>query len=96
MPEGTKIFGIETYPGSGPKMCRSSGSFATVMGKVKDRVKVTLRSGKIKEMDAKCLATVGIPAGGGRREKPWVKAGKRWYAMKIRGGDYSQEQRVLE
>jgi large subunit ribosomal protein L2 len=85
MPEGTKISGIETFPGSGPKICRSSGSFATVMGKVKDRVKVTFRSGKIKEMNAKCLATIGVPAGGGRKEKPWVKAGKRVYAMKIRG-----------
>jgi large subunit ribosomal protein L2 len=85
MPEGTKIFGIETFPGSGPKMCRSSGSFATVMGKVEDKVKVTLKSGKIKKIDEKCLATIGIPAGGGRKEKPWVKAGKRWYAMKSRG-----------
>jgi large subunit ribosomal protein L2 len=85
MPEGTKIYGIETFPGSGPKICRSSGSFATVMGKFEDKVKVTLRSGKIKKMDAKCLATIGVPAGGGRKEKPWVKAGKRWYAMKIRG-----------
>ena len=31
VPDGTKIFGIETFPGSGPKICRSSGSFATVM-----------------------------------------------------------------
>jgi len=85
IPEGTKIFGIETYPGSGPKICRSSGSFATIMGKVKDKIRVTLRSGKTKEIDKKCLATVGVPAGGGRKEKPWVKAGKKWHAMKIRG-----------
>jgi large subunit ribosomal protein L2 len=55
------------------------------MGKVEDKVKVTLKSGKIKKIDEKCLATIGIPAGGGRKEKPWVKAGKRWYAMKSRG-----------
>jgi len=85
IPEGTKIFGIETYPGSGPKICRSSGSFATVMGKVKGKIRVTLRSGKTKEIDKKCLATVGVPAGGGRKEKPWVKAGKKWHAKKIRG-----------
>jgi len=85
MPEGTKAFGIETFPGSGPKICRSSGSFAIIEGRVKDRVRVRFSSGKVKEMDEKCLATVGVPAGGGRKEKPWVKAGRRWYAMKIRG-----------
>jgi len=34
IPEGTKICGIETYPGSGSKLCRSSGSFAEVVGRV--------------------------------------------------------------
>jgi len=82
--EGTKVFGIETYPGSGPKICRSSGSFATIMGKSKDKVKIMFSSGKIKEIDEKCLATIGIPAGGGRTEKPWLKAGKIYHALKAR------------
>jgi len=94
IPEGTKIFGIETYPGSGPKICRSSGSFATVMGKVKDRVKVMFSSGKIKEVDEKCLATVGVPAGGGRKEKPWVKAGIKFHAMSARGKLFPRTQGV--
>jgi large subunit ribosomal protein L2 len=85
MQEGMKVFGIETFPGSGPKICRSSGSFAIIEGKVQDKIRVRFSSGKIKEMNEKCLATVGVPAGGGRKEKPWVKAGRRWYAMKIRG-----------
>ena len=72
IPEGTKIFGIETYPGSGPKICRSSGSFATVKGKIKDKDRITLRSGKTKELNEKCLATIGIPAGGGRKEKNFL------------------------
>jgi large subunit ribosomal protein L2 len=83
--EDTKVFCIETYPGSGPKICRSSGSFATVMGKTKDRVKIMFSSGKIKEMDEKCLATIGVPAGGGRKEKPWMKAGKIQHALEARG-----------
>jgi len=88
IPEGTKIFGIETYPGSGPKICRSSGSFATVMSMIKNKVRVKLSSGKVKELDEKCLATVGVPAGAGRKEKPWVKAGKKYYAMRARGKLY--------
>lgn len=88
IPEGTKVFGIETFPGSGPKICRSSGSFAVVMGRVKNKIRVKFSSGKTKEVNEKCLATVGIPAGGGRKEKPWVKAGKKVFAMKARGRLY--------
>jgi len=88
IPEGTKIFGVETFPGSGPKICRSSGSFAILMGKVKDKIRVKFSSGKVKELNKKCLATVGVPAGGGRKEKPWVKAGIKSHAMKARGKLY--------
>jgi len=95
IPDGTKIFGIETFPGSGPKICRSSGSFATVMGKIKDKVRIMFSSGKFKEIDNKCLATIGIPAGGGRKEKPWVKAGKKLYAMQIRGKLYPRSRGVV-
>jgi len=86
--EGTKIFGIETYPGSGPKLCRSSGSFATVTGLTRKKVKIKLSSGKTKELDKKCLVTIGVPAGGGRKEKPFVKAGVMHYARKSRGKLY--------
>jgi len=84
IPEGTKIYGIENRPGSGPKFCRSSGSFAFIMGKSAGKVKIQFPSGKIMELDPRCRATIGIPAAGGRVEKPWVKAGKRYHAMHAR------------
>ena len=85
VPEGTKVFAIETYPGSGPKLCRASGTFAIVVGKSEGKVIVQFPSGKTKELDARCRATVGVAAGGGRTEKPWVKVGKKWHAMHARG-----------
>lgn len=85
IPEGTKIFGVETVPGSGPKLCRSSGSFAVVLGKSGNKVAVQFPSGKIVELNENCRATIGVPAGGGRVEKPWVKAGKKLKAMMARG-----------
>ena len=94
IPEGTKIFGIEAYPGSGPKFCRSSGSFAEVIGKSGDKVTVMFSSKKLKEFDGNCRATIGIPAGSGRIEKPWVKAGKRWHAMHARGKLYPRTKGV--
>jgi large subunit ribosomal protein L2 len=94
IPEGTKIFGIETFPGSGPKLCRSSGVFAEIVGRSGDKVIVRLSSKKTKELDTRCRATVGIPAAGGRIEKPWVKAGRHWYAMQARGKLYPRTKGV--
>jgi large subunit ribosomal protein L2 len=94
IPEGTKIFGIETYPSSGPKLCRSSGTFAIVIGKTENKVKVQFPSGKVVELPAECRATVGIPAGSGRIEKPWVKAGKKVHAMMARGRLYPRSEGV--
>ncbi len=88
IPDGMTVFGIETHPGSGPKFCRSSGSCATIMGKMKDRVRISFPSGKIREMNENCLATVGIPAGSGRKNKPWVKAGTKYIALRKRGKLY--------
>jgi large subunit ribosomal protein L2 len=88
IPVGVRIFGIETYPSSGPKICRCSGSFATIMNKSGNKVTVKFSSGKTKDLAARCRATIGTPAGGGRLEKPWVKAGKRFYAMHARGKLY--------
>jgi large subunit ribosomal protein L2 len=95
IPEGTKICGIETYPGSGPKLCRSSGSFGEVVGKAGDKVLVRLSSKKVKELDAKCRAMIGVPAASGRVEKPWVKAGKRWHAMQARVKLYPRVKGVV-
>jgi large subunit ribosomal protein L2 len=94
IPEGTKIFSVETYPGSGPKLCRSSGSFAIVVGKTESRVKVQFPSGKTIELNNSCRASIGIPAGGGRIEKPWVKAGKHAYATMARVKIYPRSKGV--
>jgi large subunit ribosomal protein L2 len=88
------IFGIETFPNSGPKLCRASGSFATVVGKTEKSVTVQLSSGAIKELDPRCRATIGVPAGGERVEKPWVKAGKKVHAMMARGKLYPRSKGV--
>lgn len=94
IPEGTKIFSIETYPNSGPKLCRSSGSFAIVIGKVGERVKVQFPSGKVRELNPGCRATVGVPAGGGRVDKPWVKGGKHGFAMWAKGKIFPRSKGV--
>ena len=82
IPEGTLIYNIESQPGDGGKFVRSSGGFAKVIAKVKDKVIVLLPSKKNKNFNPRCRATIGIIAGGGRKEKPFLKAGTRYHNMK--------------
>jgi large subunit ribosomal protein L2 len=86
--EGAQISSVETYPNSGPKLCRTSGSFATVVSKGIGGCLVQLPSKKMKTLHPNCRATIGIPAGEGREEKPFVKAGAKFYAAYTKGKIY--------
>jgi len=84
VPEGTLIYNIEGQPGDGGKFVRSSGAFARVIAKMKNKIVVQLPSKKQKEFHPNCRATIGMIAGSGRKEKPFLKAGKKFYAMKAK------------
>ena len=84
IPEGTQIYNIESFPGDGGKFVRSSGTFARVLSKVNDRIQVELPSQKHKDFTPECRATIGIVSGGGRPEKPFLKAGNKFFAMKAK------------
>lgn len=88
IPEGVPFFNVEKIPGDGGKFVRSSGASATVVAKQKDKVIVRLPSKKLVPLDKECRATVGVVAGGGRTEKPLVKAGNKYYKMRARGHLY--------
>jgi large subunit ribosomal protein L2 len=92
--EGTKVFSIETYPNSGPKLCRTAGSAATIVSKSSRECVIELPSKKKKSLHPSCRVTVGIPAGEGRNEKPWIKAGRKWHAMHRRGKLYPRTSGV--
>jgi len=79
IPEGTQVFNIEIRPGDGGKLARAPGSYAIVIGRTGNKTIVQLPSGKVKEIPNEARATVGIPAGGGRLEKPLLKAGNAYY-----------------
>jgi large subunit ribosomal protein L2 len=87
IPEGTPIYNIEANPGDGGKLVRSGGSYGTVISQG-EYVIVKLPSGAQKKMHPQCRATVGVAAGGGRNEKPFLKAGKKHHAIKAKGKIY--------
>jgi len=84
MPEGTIVYNIEIQPGDGGKMVRAGGAFAKVIAKYNNRVIVQLPSKKQREFQPECRASIGILAGGGRLEKPLLKAGAAFHRMKAR------------
>lgn len=84
IPEGVPIYNIECSPGDGGKFVRSSGAFAKIVAKMKNKVVVLLPSSKKREFIPECRACVGIVAGSGRKEKPFLKAGFRHHASKAR------------
>jgi large subunit ribosomal protein L2 len=87
IPEGTSVFNIEHRPGDGGQFVRSGGTSATVVSQGLKTV-VQLPSGQFKPLDPSCRATVGVLAGGGRGEKPFLKAGKRSNALRSRAKKY--------
>jgi len=88
IPEGTPVCNVELRPGDGGKLARSGGNSAVLETRMEDKVRVRLPSGRLKELNAKCRATIGVLSGHGRTEKPLMKAGAAHYRAKARGKLY--------
>lgn len=84
IPEGTPIFNIEAQPGNGGSFVRSSGTTARIQSRTETHVTVRLPSKKLKTFHNNCRATVGVVAGGGRTDKPLLKAGTAFHKYKAR------------
>ncbi|MBI4143353.1 50S ribosomal protein L2 [Candidatus Woesearchaeota archaeon] len=84
IPEGTSIYNIESNPGDGGKFVRASGTFARIITKMDDGVVVELPSNKRRTFLPECRAVIGIIAGSGRPEKPFLKAGTKSFAMRAK------------
>jgi len=84
IPKGTPIFALENFPQGGPKLCCTAGTRAIIIAHDEKKVTVQMPSKIIKDMNPNCLATVGMPAGGGREDKMFVKAGQKHYFMRAR------------
>ncbi len=88
IPLGTTIHNIEMRPGRGAALCRSAGSSATLMARDADWAQITLPSGEIRRVPAKCRATIGKVGNSDHMNVELGKAGrKRWLGRKphVRG-----------
>ncbi len=84
IPLGTLVFNIEITPQDGGKFARASGVAAIVRNQDKEKnlVEVEFKSKKRKWIHERCLCTIGVVAGGGRTDKPFLKAGNKHYYVR--------------
>ncbi|GAB7093085.1 50S ribosomal protein L2 [Halolamina litorea] len=94
IPEGIPICNVESQVGDGGKFARASGVSAQLMSHDRDVAVVQLPSGEVRRLPPECRATIGVVAGGGRTEKPFVKAGNKHHKMKARGTKYPRVRGV--
>jgi len=86
MPEGTVICQVEEKAGDRGKLARASGNYATIISQNPDakKTKIKLPSGQKKTLCALNRAMIGIIAGGGRIDKPILKAGRAYFKYKAK------------
>jgi len=96
MPEGTIVCQLEEKLGDRGKLARTSGNYATVIAHNPDqkKSKVKLPSGSKKTIPSANRAMVGIVAGGGRIDKPLLKAGRAYFKYKAKRNSWPKVRGV--
>merc|ERR1739849_28280 len=96
MPEGTIVCNLEEKTGDRGKLARASGNYATVIAHNPDthRTRVKLPSGSKKVIPSANRAMVGIVAGGGRIDKPMLKAGRAYHKYKAKRNSWPKVRGV--
>merc|ERR1712158_101964 len=86
MPEGSVACSMEEKAGDRGKVAKASGGYCTIVAHNPDtgRTRVKLPSGIKKLYPSKNRAIVGVVAGGGRCDKPMLKAGRAYHKYRVK------------
>jgi large subunit ribosomal protein L2 len=85
VPEGTFVSSVELRPGDGGRVARASGTYCLVVSHTPQGTELRMPSGKSAYMNDQCRAMIGVVAGAGRTERPFLKAGTAKKLMRSRG-----------
>lgn len=98
VPEGTIVCNIESAVGDRGTLARTSGAFAVVVIHDFDKGTTRLRlpSGGKKTVSNKVRAQVGIVAGGGRTDKPLLKAGRAYHKYAVKRNSWPKIRGVAK
>jgi large subunit ribosomal protein L8e len=85
-PEGTVVSAVEAKTGDRGTIARTSGTSCIIVGHSDDGKKTRLRlpSGSRKTIPSASRCIIGIVAGGGRIEKPLLKAGNSFHKYRVK------------
>jgi large subunit ribosomal protein L2 len=83
VPLGMTIHNVEMQPGRGGQICRSAGCGATLTNREGDWAQITLPSGEVRRIVARCRASIGSMSNPDHMNISLGKAGrKRWMGRK--------------
>ncbi|KAK0562014.1 60S ribosomal protein L2 [Tilletia horrida] len=96
LPEGTIVCNVEERVGDRGTLARTSGNYATIIGHDPDGIttRIRLPSGAKKTVSSRSRATVGIVAGGGRIDKPLLKAGRAYHKYRVKRNSWPRTRGV--
>ncbi|WP_342763229.1 50S ribosomal protein L2, partial [Dermabacter hominis] len=79
IPVGTVVHAIELRPGGGAKIARSAGASVQLVAREGKYAQLRMPSGEIRNVDARCRATIGEVGNAEQANINWGKAGRmRW------------------
>src|SRR5690625_2150776 len=79
IPIGTVVHANELRPGGGAKIARSAGSSVQLVAKEGKYAQLRMPSGEIRNVEARCRATIGEVGNSEQANINWGKAGRnRW------------------
>ncbi|KUF97619.1 hypothetical protein AM588_10006757 [Phytophthora nicotianae] len=90
LPEGTIVCNVEAKVGDRGSFARASGDYAVIVTHDEDKGKTKLRlpSGSKKTVPSACRAMIGVVAGGGRTDKPILKAGRAFHKYRVKRNEW--------
>ncbi|MEI8143541.1 MAG: 50S ribosomal protein L2 [Candidatus Berkelbacteria bacterium] len=77
IPSSTQIYGVELVQGKGAQMCRSAGTFATLLGVDGDYAMIRLPSSESRKVLAENYASIGIVSNIDHNKIVFGKAGRK-------------------
>ncbi|RKF72247.1 Adenosine kinase [Golovinomyces cichoracearum] len=96
VPEGTVLTNVEEKVGDRGALGRTSGNYVTVIGHNPDegKTRVKLPSGAKKVIKSSARGMVGIVAGGGRTDKPLLKASRAKHKFAVKRNSWPKTRGV--
>ncbi|KAI0115924.1 translation protein SH3-like domain-containing protein [Nemania sp. FL0031] len=96
MPEGTVVSNVEEKVGDRGTLGRTSGNYVTIVGHNPDegKTRIKLPSGAKKVVSSNSRGMIGIVAGGGRTDKPLLKASRAKHKFAVKRNSWPKTRGV--